>query len=67
MDTSGYVIVRRDHGRVEFVTVAGEASSFTRDIRSARIWLSKDRAEIEACDNESVEPLSTHLRGLQQN
>lgn len=59
-----YLIVRTDHGRREYVAVPGE-KSFTVDLRSAKIFRTKEEAERYRCPgNESIVPLESELRGL---
>ncbi len=48
-----YVIKRLDQGR-GYVSTPGSASSYTRDLRRARTWPTRETAERECCGNEIV-------------
>lgn len=58
---SGYVIVRTDHGRTEFVTPPASEHSYTTDIRKAKRWAAREAAQREACGNESVHTVESFL------
>lgn len=59
-----YVIERTDHGRREFVTqaIGPRGSSFTPDITQARTFATREQAQREACENESVRSVDDLLR-----
>lgn len=57
-----YVIKRTDQGR-GYVTPPGSAHSYTRDLREARTFTTKEAANRERCEgNEISVPLETELQ-----
>lgn len=57
-----YVIVRREKGRVEFVTPSGSQSSFTTSLNKARVFATRADAEKEKCDNETIRKVDSLSR-----
>lgn len=49
----GYVIKRTDQGG-GFVTQPGSRSSYTRLLQKARVWSSREAAELERCPGNEV-------------
>lgn len=57
----GYVIIRTDQ-RGGYVAPEGSHSSYTNDLRRARVWRTRVEAERHLCpESETVVPLHTLL------
>jgi hypothetical protein len=60
----GFVIRgrRRPDGPLMYVAVSGSESSYTRNLDRARRFPTREAAQRDACDNESVVPVDDHLQ-----
>jgi len=56
-----FIIKRHEDGR--YVAVSGSAHSYTKDIRKARIYRTREAAQADACGNESVLSLLDQFNG----
>lgn len=54
-----YILKRHSDGR--YVARSGSTSSYTKDLREARRFPTREAAAAEACDNESVVTIESEL------
>lgn len=53
---SGFVLRRTDQGG-GYVAPAGSAKSYTHNKQRARVYPTREAAEADRCENETIEPL----------
>lgn len=61
-----YLIIRTDNGKREYVSDPnrnGTGQSYSRDLRLAKLFPSREAAELDRCGNESIVALSDEMIG----